>query len=228
MGHAKDKQDTGGNIEAKDKNKGPLMILTSGKIVGNVGEQWKGVRDSRLKNTGKQDEVQPKTGKEIIPVNEEASQRVQSVKPNTGKELIPGNKGGVEQVQVSNKYAVLEVEEGERDTGYELVIVEKVIVDRSPRHSPKNTGRLDPSAAVFKPKNVGIEVSKETVATNIRRNGTAGHILKETTAQWVKRAFGGNLVNQSYMETPSQTMDCQELTCNPKSSENEASKRNYK
>lgn len=31
------------------KNKGPIMIPSSGKVVGNVVEQWKEVRDKRIK-----------------------------------------------------------------------------------------------------------------------------------------------------------------------------------
>lgn len=44
------------------------MILTSGKVVGNIGKQWKEVRDNRVENKSKQDGVQEMTGKEIIPV----------------------------------------------------------------------------------------------------------------------------------------------------------------
>lgn len=33
------------------KNKRHVMILTSEKIIGNIGEQWKEVRDNRVKKT---------------------------------------------------------------------------------------------------------------------------------------------------------------------------------
>lgn len=52
------KQADGGSVVEKGKNKGPLMILTSGKVVGNISEQWKEVRDNRVQNGGKQTENQ--------------------------------------------------------------------------------------------------------------------------------------------------------------------------
>lgn len=105
MVHDKLKQSEGDNDEVKEKNKGPLMILSSGKVVGNIGGQWKEVRDIRLKNTGKQDDVQIKPGKEIVPANGLVSQKV----------------------HVLNKFAALEVEEGEQEENNQLALVEKSV-----------------------------------------------------------------------------------------------------
>lgn len=48
-------QDKVGN---KGNDESPMMILSSGKVVGYTGEQWKEVRDNLVKKDGKQVEVQ--------------------------------------------------------------------------------------------------------------------------------------------------------------------------
>lgn len=54
----KDKQTTKNTEENKGKDKQSLMILASGKVVGNVGEQLKKVKDNRVKAINKQTEVE--------------------------------------------------------------------------------------------------------------------------------------------------------------------------
>lgn len=71
-----DKVDTKNNDNGKDK--GPLMILTSGKVVGNVAEQWKKVRDNRVKKPGQQEDVQGKSGKRIVPDDDVTNKNVQT------------------------------------------------------------------------------------------------------------------------------------------------------
>lgn len=72
----------------------PIKILTSSNVAGNVGEQWKEVRDKRIKIGAKQVDVQGKTGKEIVLDDNEAV--------------------ASQQVQEANKFATLEVEEVEK------------------------------------------------------------------------------------------------------------------
>lgn len=43
---ADNKQGRGGIVEGKGKIQGPLMILSSGKVVDNSKEQWKEVKDN--------------------------------------------------------------------------------------------------------------------------------------------------------------------------------------
>lgn len=148
-------------MEEKGKDKGPLMILTSGKVVGKPNEQWKEVKGNRVKTVGKQDAVQAKTEKEIVLVD----------------------KGVAKQVQTSNKYTALEVEEGEKDGNNQLALVGDTIVTRSPGTNPKSTGKLNPAAAVFNQKFPGIEATKEVVDANPKGNGKSGDGIKETTAQ---------------------------------------------
>lgn len=103
------------------------MIHTSGKVVGNIGEQWKEARDNCVKKTVQQEEIKAKTGKEIVPVEKEAV--------------------GNQQVHVTNKFAVLEVEEGEKENNNQLVLVEDSNVDRSPNVSPSVTRNGTPKSA---------------------------------------------------------------------------------
>ncbi|XP_016484601.1 uncharacterized protein LOC107805125 [Nicotiana tabacum] len=156
------------------------MILTSEKVVGNVGEQWKEVRDNRVKNRAKQSQEQEKTCKVIVPVD-----------------------GTVQQVQTTNNFAILEIEEGDKEDNNQLVLVEISNVDRSHKVSPRVTKngtprsaiKLNPKASVFNPNDKGIE--------------TVCQLQKESTTQWVSRNFGGGLVstNRSCQQIPSQTVD---------------------
>nr|XP_016459131.1 PREDICTED: uncharacterized protein LOC107782715 [Nicotiana tabacum] len=76
-------------VPSSSTRQGPLMILSSRKVVGNVSgkgnEQWKEVRDNRTRHAVNQKEVQNTTGKEIVPINQCAR----------------------EQTHIGNKFAVL-------------------------------------------------------------------------------------------------------------------------
>lgn len=82
-----DNHTTNDNMVDKGKATGPLMVLSSGKVVGNVGPQWKKFRDNRGKNNDKQTDANVTTRKEIIAVDKAAAQ----------------------QDQITNTFAVLEV-----------------------------------------------------------------------------------------------------------------------
>lgn len=103
----------------------PIKILSSGKVVGNIGEQWKEVRDNRVENGAKQVDINEKTRKEIVPLDNVTSQ----------------------QVQVTKKLVVLEVEEREKEDNNQLVLVEKSIVSRIPTTNPTATGNGSPRSA---------------------------------------------------------------------------------
>lgn len=106
------------------------MILSSGRVVGNVnpvGEQWKEVRDNRVKKNGNQ----VVTGKEIVPVDQGNGQQVQrsvnliqndgasmqEIGPANGnsqqsndngrRQIVPVNAD--QQIQTANKFAALQV-----------------------------------------------------------------------------------------------------------------------
>ncbi|XP_070037367.1 uncharacterized protein [Nicotiana tomentosiformis] len=86
------------NGRKKTSNNRPIKILSSGKVVGNIGEQWKEVRDNRIKNDTKQTEDQRKTGRQILEVD------------RSGRETDASNK---KLIQVANKYAALEMKESD-------------------------------------------------------------------------------------------------------------------
>lgn len=67
-----DKQGDGGVAQGGGRkgNEQQLKILSSGKIVGNVGKNWREVRDNRVKNNANQENNQGKTRKEIVPIHQ--------------------------------------------------------------------------------------------------------------------------------------------------------------
>lgn len=140
----------------------PLMILTNGKVVGNVVEQWKEVRDNRVKNVAKQD-TQAKNGKELAPVDNVSDK----------------------QVKTSNKFVALEdVDVGEAqnkqlaivDDAQEVIQVDKSSpskggIQGNARRIPKNTPTgnkkdLNPAAPSFNPNSNEIEATKEGEITS--------------------------------------------------------------
>lgn len=129
-------------------NKQPLIILSSGKVVGNVAgnskEQWKEVKDNRVKAIVNKTEAQGNTEKEIVLVNNGEGQQVHvgnrvnnggkqnEVQRQIGNEIVPVDQGVNKQVQMGNKFAVLEVIDEEEETDNQLVLVGEN-VQQSPR-----------------------------------------------------------------------------------------------
>lgn len=91
-----------GNKE-KGKDVAHLMILSSCKVVGNVGARWKEVRD-RVQSKEKQAGVMAKIGQEIVPVEKLPS-------------MVP------KQVQTANKFALLEFDNSDSNENNKLVLV---------------------------------------------------------------------------------------------------------
>lgn len=184
--HGHDVLEQGGG---KKSNEQPIKILTSGKFVGNVGEQWREVRDNRVKNNTKQEYNQGKTGNKIVPVEQ-----------------------GVRQhVETTNKFAALEVIEGDKEENNQLAIVEEVTAHRNPDptvqriSNPKGDGRLNAVTVSFNPTPAGSELRGDTVTIH-KGNGINDQLTKESIVEWVQRAFVGNkvTVNTSCQEIPSQ------------------------
>lgn len=83
----------------------------------------------------------------------------------------------------------------------QLTVIDQGNVMRKPRPSPRNTGKLN-AATAFNPNTTGIEVAKEGASTTPKG-------IKESTTQWVNRAFRVHNVttNQSYQEILFQSLD---------------------
>lgn len=107
-------------------------------------------------------------------------------------------------MQVSNKYVALDLEEGEVQENNQLIWVEDDTIIRSPRPSPTSTGKLNQAVAVFNANSIGFKAAKEGLTTSPKGNG-----VKESTAQWVNKAFGDYNIatNQSCQEILSQSLD---------------------
>ncbi|OIS97327.1 hypothetical protein A4A49_60563, partial [Nicotiana attenuata] len=157
------------------------------------------LRDNRGKNAANQKEIQGKTGKDIVPTRQE----------NIAIEKV-ANQG----CQTANKFAVLEVEDGDNNDNNQLVVVEDNSKEKSPAQSIKSTGKLNPSAPTFRPAASGIDSSKIGDKTKASDAGKGDKItteqggIKESTAQWVGRTFADNVAtNQSCQEIPSQSVD---------------------
>lgn len=157
--------------EIKGNVKAPVMIISSGKVVGKDGEQWKEVRDNRVKNA-KQDEVQVGIGKKIVLTNNVV----------------------VQQVQTNNKFAILELEEGQKEADDQLALVEEVNENQSLKPTPKSTGKLNPVDAVYIPASTGNRSSKGVTNANPNEVRKEEAKEKESTAHWVNRTFGNNRV----------------------------------
>ncbi|XP_070032135.1 uncharacterized protein [Nicotiana tomentosiformis] len=210
------------------------MILSSGKVVGSVDgnskEQWKEVKDNRVKAIANQTEVQGKTGKEIVPVqqgekqqgnggnNGKNSGKQNEIQSKIGKEIVPVDQGANNQVQVGNKFAVLEVMDDEEENGNQLMLVDDQPSPRNPvtrdqitaqqrqKSNANNARKLNPAAPVFNPNSVGIGSTNGCVDTTPTGKGKETNRAKESTAQWVQRTFKDNAVgiNTSCQDIPSQ------------------------
>lgn len=65
------------------------MILSSAKVVGNVGEQWKEICDNRVKKTVQQEKIQANAGKEIVPVDVvQSTNKFASLMENSGEKEV--------------------------------------------------------------------------------------------------------------------------------------------
>lgn len=195
-------QDTdSGNINQQ----GPLMILSSGKVVGNMTgkgkEKWKEVRDNGTKKGN--NEGQTITGKEIIPVDQ------------GNVHQLPMENAANHRVQTNNQFSILEIEDGEQENNNDLALVPQSIALLNPTTTGKgnakspakrNTpGRLNAAAPAYNPTSTGIvENNLVDLEDNSQKEKE-----KESTSQWVIRAFGVNNVttNQTCQEITSQSLD---------------------
>ncbi|XP_070022141.1 uncharacterized protein [Nicotiana sylvestris] len=215
------------------KGAGPLMILSSGKVVGNPSAQWKEVRDNRGKAKEKVNEGGTKNGKEMVPVKTNATVTMNN-----------------QQVQITNKFVALGDDESNEVHGKELAIIEEVqeishVDVASPSNkrkqgngkhntqsgngnqmatgevqtTPRSTAGRKKEAAFQQKQQIGNEGEKLNPAAPEFNRSSAGigstnggseamvNKPKKTTSQWVQRTFIGNTlvgVNTSCKDTPSQ------------------------
>ncbi|OIT01019.1 hypothetical protein A4A49_60046, partial [Nicotiana attenuata] len=133
---------------------------------------------------------------------------------NAGKQIVPANTQ-VQQVQTANKFAALENEESEVDGDNQLTLGNTNNVS-IPSANTQATGRaLNALAPAFDPKSSGKKTRMGKSGTNeAEQIGEKNQKQrKESTAQWVSRAFAVNKVtmNQSCPEISSQEIDPEEV-----------------
>ncbi|XP_070013760.1 uncharacterized protein [Nicotiana sylvestris] len=158
------------------KHDAPLMVLTSGKVVGNIGPQWKEVHDNRGLNKGKQIDGNTAQGKEMVRVNNAAVEK---------------------QIQSTNKFALLEIENGELNEDNQLAVVEEV--QKTIGHNDIQHNNSTVIVAIDSEEQE-VHVSTKNPTTKINADNE-----KSTTA-WVQTAFANNVVgtNTSCKDIPSQ------------------------
>lgn len=154
MVHDKEKNEAATNVNDTDKNKCPIMILSSGKVIGNVGEQWKELQDNPVKK-----------GTVAAQVNVNATAQMNE---GVGKELMLVENQPTEPMSTANKFALMENDAGndvenEIDE-YEVVILNRKLVQNvtSPTLTRKQSSKspaknLNPKAPAFNPNGNGIE-----------------------------------------------------------------------
>ncbi|XP_070022738.1 uncharacterized protein [Nicotiana sylvestris] len=185
------------------------MILSSGKVVGNVNvtakEQWKEVKENRVRNVVIQNTSLNNNGMEMAPAkqfennkNKEGSSTVDrqtEAQSNSGKELVAVDNEDNDHVQVANKFAILQGMDEEEEPVNQLAMVaanaatnnptvhNQASTKQKPKHMVNNEGKLNPAGQAFHLN------SSEIGLTNGLVNGKEASKAKNDTLQWVERSF---------------------------------------
>ncbi|OIS95842.1 hypothetical protein A4A49_21981 [Nicotiana attenuata] len=170
-----------------------------------------------VQGTGISHQINGTSRREIVP----ATGNVQQTNGTSGREIVPAGAVTTQQIQTAKIFDVLKNDAGEGDDNNRLVVVDSTQKIATP--TPKETGRgLNPTAPIFSPISPRSGTATETTYTNIdatvvNKTNTVkekGHEeVRESTAQWVNGAFGGNNVTmyQSCQEVPSQSLDTNDI-----------------
>ncbi|OIT08904.1 hypothetical protein A4A49_58921, partial [Nicotiana attenuata] len=140
------------------------------------------------------------SGKESTPANI----NVQQSNDITREEVVADGTNN-QQIQISNMFAVLEVQEDD-DAGINQ------IVEVGNKSTVNPAKKLNHTAAVFTPKSTGIG-STTNKEDNEKHKSMNNEMVednqKDSTVAWVNRAFNANIVatNQSCQEVPSQATE---------------------
>lgn len=141
---------------------GPLMILSSGKVIGNVGEQWKEVQDNRNKNkAGVTSEGNQITGKELVPVTNGDNGQIQ-----TSKEAVP-----VVKMQTSNKFVVLEVDDGDTNESNQIALVVATKNQSNTIQNDTASWSLNAAAPAFNPNGIAASTDVNNDKSFGNKNG---------------------------------------------------------
>ncbi|XP_070002839.1 uncharacterized protein [Nicotiana sylvestris] len=205
-------------------------MLSSGKVVGNVintaKEQWKEVKDNRVRIAVNQNTSRSNNGMEISPAKqlennnnkEDTSivERQAEPQSNNGKEVEAIDNEDNDHVHVANKFEILRgLEEEEEPINQLAKVTDNAAASSSTPHNhastkqkPKNMvnneGNLNPAAQIFLLNSLGISSTNGLVIGN-----EASKAINDT-AQWVERSLknktGEGIVknNKPCQQIPSQ------------------------
>ncbi|XP_070004386.1 uncharacterized protein [Nicotiana sylvestris] len=222
-------------------------MLSSGKVVGNVNvtakEQWKEVKDNRVRNVVNQNTSLTNNEMKMTPAkqfennkNKEGTSTVErqvEVQSNSVRELVALDKDDNEDndhVQIANKFAILQgMDEEEEPVNQLAMVAANVATNSSALHNQaatrqksknmiNNLGKLNPAAQAFQ------LYSSRTISTNALVNEMEASKSKNDTAQWVERSFKDKTgevivkINKPCQEIPSKdTLVNMVLNKNPNS-----------
>ncbi|XP_019241772.1 PREDICTED: uncharacterized protein LOC109221779 [Nicotiana attenuata] len=216
-----EKQHTTDTVSQGNKFTAPLMILSSGKVVGNQGAQWKEVKKRRVQGKEKQIGDVTTNGKTMVPVDQQKGGITgkEEINKRSVQAMVPADKKR-DQMQTDNKFAILEVEESDDNANNQLALVETM----NAVPVSKETGILNPVAPAYIPtspgntkrRNDGKNNTKNMPAVSVNPAGinkqkemeenknkvSTDQKVKESTAAWVQKAFKINevAINTSVQE----------------------------
>ncbi|XP_070010873.1 uncharacterized protein [Nicotiana sylvestris] len=236
-------------------NSQPIMMLSSGKIVGNVNvttkEQWKEVKDNRVRNVVNQNTSLTNNEMKMTPTkqfeknkNKEGTSNIErqvEVQSKSVRELVAVDNEDNDHVQIANKFAILQgMEEEEEPVNQLAMVAANVATNSSALHNQASTkqksknmvnnwGKLNPAAQAFQLYSSG------TNLTNALVNGMEAAKSKNDTAQWVERTFkdktgeGIVKINKPCQEIPSKdTLVNKVLNKNPNTQEESSKSSTFK
>nr|XP_009800037.1 PREDICTED: uncharacterized protein DDB_G0287625-like [Nicotiana sylvestris] len=170
-------------------NSQPIKMLSSGKIVGNVNvtakEQWKEVKDNRVRNVVNQNTSLSNNGMEMAP-----SKQFENNNNKEGKSTVE------RQAEAQNN--------SDNAATSSTTLHNQASTKQKPKNMVNNEGKLNPAAQVFHLK------SSRISSTNGVVNGKEASKAKNDTAQWVERSFKNKTgegivkINKPCQENPSQ------------------------
>uniref|UniRef100_A0A1S4D499 Homeobox protein 9-like n=1 Tax=Nicotiana tabacum TaxID=4097 RepID=A0A1S4D499_TOBAC len=186
-------------------NSQPIMMLSSGKVVGNVNvtakEQWKEVKDNRVRNVVNQNTSLTNNEMEMAPPkqfennkNREGTSTIErqvEAQSSNDKDLEAVDNEDNDHVQVANKFAILQgMVEEEEPVNQLAMVAANVATNISALHNQASTkqkqknmvnnwGKLNPAAQAFHLNSSGI------ISNNGLDNGNEASKSKNDAAQWV-------------------------------------------
>uniref|UniRef100_A0A1S3YV32 Homeobox protein 9-like n=1 Tax=Nicotiana tabacum TaxID=4097 RepID=A0A1S3YV32_TOBAC len=159
-------------------------MLSSGKVVGNVNvtakEQWKEVKDNRVRNVVNQNTSLNNNGMEMAPAKQfENNKNKEGTSTIERQAEAQSNSGMDEEEEPVNQLAMVAANAATNSSA----LHNQASTKQKPKNMVNNEGKLNPAAQAFHLNSSGIS------STNGLVNGKEASKAKYDTAQWVERSF---------------------------------------